>query len=84
MKSDVGTKVSQVFPQVTHVSAHGNLAQAKDTDCVEQKGPRGPISPGGSAGSWGRRFTFLWGHIPGWVACAHPVMFTDPCAHGQY
>lgn len=83
MKSDVGTKISQVFLQVTHVSAHGNLAQAKDTDCVDQKGPRGPISMGGSACSWGRRFTLLWGHIACWVACA-PVMFTDPRARGQH
>lgn len=42
MKPDVGTKISQVFLRVTHVSAHGNLAQAKDTDCMDQKGPRDP------------------------------------------
>lgn len=35
MKSDVGTKISQVFLRVTHVSAHGNLVQAKDTDCMD-------------------------------------------------
>lgn len=76
MKPDMGTKISQVFLQVTHVSAHGNLAQAKDTDCMDQKGPRGSIS-------MGRRFALLWGHISCWVACA-PVMFTDPRAHGQH
>lgn len=42
MKSDMGTKISQVFLQVTHVSAHGNLVQAKDTDCMDQKGPWDP------------------------------------------
>lgn len=41
MKPDVGTKISQVFLQVTHVSALGNLAQAKDTAWI-RKGPGAP------------------------------------------